>query len=50
VEIFQWFFKNHLAGKWSMNEVIGEMLLLQFAFVYTTSYVRFVFSTFFRDK
>ncbi|CAG7985038.1 unnamed protein product [Penicillium nalgiovense] len=39
VEIFQWLYENSvLRERWTYAEVIGEMLLLQFAFIYTTSY------------
>ncbi|KAJ5130342.1 Cytochrome P450 [Penicillium bovifimosum] len=38
-EIFRWLYEGCvLRGKWKYTEVIGEMLLLQFAFIYTTSY------------
>ncbi|KAJ5289891.1 uncharacterized protein N7443_010144, partial [Penicillium atrosanguineum] len=40
VEIFRWLYKSSiLRQRWTYSEVIGEMLLLQFAFVYTTAYV-----------
>jgi hypothetical protein len=32
--------KLHLASERGYSEVMGEMLLLQFAFIYTTAYVR----------
>ncbi|KAJ5582567.1 Cytochrome P450, partial [Penicillium sp. DV-2018c] len=39
VEIFRWLYESCvLRDKWRYTEVIGEMLLLQFAFIYTTSY------------
>ncbi|OQE07414.1 hypothetical protein PENVUL_c013G00897 [Penicillium vulpinum] len=39
VEIFQWLYESSvLRDRWTYSEVIGEMLLLQFAFIYTTSY------------
>ncbi|KAJ5500146.1 Cytochrome P450, partial [Penicillium expansum] len=39
VEIFQWLYESSvLRERWTYAEVIGEMLLLQFAFIYTTSY------------
>ncbi|KAJ6138046.1 Cytochrome P450 [Penicillium samsonianum] len=39
VEIFQWLYESSvLRERWTYSEVIGEMLLLQFAFIYTTSY------------
>ncbi|KAJ5103347.1 hypothetical protein N7532_003876 [Penicillium argentinense] len=39
VEIFRWLFESSvLRHRWSYSEVLGEMLLLQFAFVYTTGY------------
>ncbi|KAJ5389974.1 Cytochrome P450 [Penicillium cataractarum] len=39
VEIFRWLYENSIVNqKWSYSEVIGEMLLLQFAFIYTTAY------------
>ncbi|KAJ5174872.1 Cytochrome P450 [Penicillium canariense] len=39
VEIFRWLYENSVfRQKWSYPEVIGEMLLLQFAFIYTTTY------------
>ncbi|KAJ5667212.1 Cytochrome P450 [Penicillium longicatenatum] len=41
VEIFRWLYESSvLRQRWSYSEVIGEMLLLQFAFIYTTAYVR----------
>lgn len=41
MEIFQWLYESSvLRQRWSYSEVIGEMLLLQFAFIYTTAYVR----------
>jgi hypothetical protein len=40
VEIFRWLYESSvLREKWTYAEVIGEMLLLQFAFIYTTAYV-----------
>lgn len=40
MEIFRWLFENSvLRQRWSYSEVLGEMLLLQFAFIYTTGYV-----------
>ncbi|KAJ6131482.1 Cytochrome P450, partial [Penicillium sp. IBT 18751x] len=39
VEIFRWLYKSSvLRQRWTYSEVIGEMLLLQFAFIYTTAY------------
>ncbi|KAJ5156159.1 Cytochrome P450 [Penicillium capsulatum] len=39
VEIFRWLYESAvLRHRWTYAEVIGEMLLLQFAFIYTTSY------------
>ncbi|KAJ5805578.1 Cytochrome P450 [Penicillium pulvis] len=39
VEIFRWLYESSvLRQRWSYSEVIGEMLLLQFAFIYTTAY------------
>ncbi|OQE30129.1 hypothetical protein PENFLA_c003G01276 [Penicillium flavigenum] len=39
VEIFRWLYESSvLRERWTYAEVIGEMLLLQFAFIYTTSY------------
>ncbi|KAJ5601449.1 Cytochrome P450 [Penicillium lagena] len=39
VEIFRWLYESSLLRqRWSYSEVIGEMLLLQFAFIYTTAY------------
>ncbi|KAJ5468154.1 Cytochrome P450 [Penicillium sp. IBT 31633x] len=39
VEIFRWLYESCVLRKrWTYTEVIGEMLLLQFAFIYTTSY------------
>ncbi|KAJ6079453.1 hypothetical protein N7467_009206 [Penicillium canescens] len=39
VEIFRWLYESSvLREKWTYAEVIGEMLLLQFAFIYTTAY------------
>ncbi|CAI7570738.1 unnamed protein product [Penicillium manginii] len=39
VEIFRWLFESSvLHHRWSYSEVLGEMLLLQFAFIYTTGY------------
>lgn len=41
VEIFRWLYESSvLRQRWTYNEVIGEILLLQFAFIYTTAYVR----------
>ncbi|KAJ5184992.1 Cytochrome P450 [Penicillium cf. griseofulvum] len=43
VEIFQWLYESSvLRERWTYAEVIGEMLLLQFAFIYTTSYGLYV--------
>lgn len=40
VEIFRWLYESSiLRQRWTYSEVVGEMLLLQFAFVYTTAYV-----------
>ncbi|KAJ5287680.1 Cytochrome P450 [Penicillium angulare] len=39
VEIFKWLYESSIVRqRWSYSEVIGEMLLLQFAFIYTTAY------------
>ncbi|KAJ5735491.1 Cytochrome P450, partial [Penicillium malachiteum] len=39
VEIFRWLYESSiLRQRWTYSEVIGEMLLLQFAFIYTTAY------------
>ncbi|KAJ5609728.1 hypothetical protein N7528_010295 [Penicillium herquei] len=39
IEIFRWLYESSiLRHRWSYSEVIGEMLLLQFAFIYTTAY------------
>ncbi|KAJ5751825.1 Cytochrome P450 [Penicillium odoratum] len=39
VEIFHWLYEiSILRQRWTYSEVIGEMLLLQFAFIYTTAY------------
>ncbi|KAJ5723950.1 hypothetical protein N7488_001985 [Penicillium malachiteum] len=39
VDIFRWLYESSiLRQRWSYSEVIGEMLLLQFAFIYTTAY------------
>ncbi|CAG8336124.1 unnamed protein product [Penicillium salamii] len=43
VEIFRWLYECCIIRKrWTYSEVIGEMLLLQFAFIYTTSYGLYV--------
>ncbi|CAG8054435.1 unnamed protein product [Penicillium salamii] len=43
VEIFRWLYECCIIRKrWTYPEVIGEMLLLQFAFIYTTSYGLYV--------
>lgn len=40
VEIFRWLYESSVfRQRWTYSEVIGEMLLLQFAFIYTTAYV-----------
>ncbi|KAJ5340933.1 Cytochrome P450 [Penicillium brevicompactum] len=39
IEIFRWLYESSVVKRrWMYSEVIGEMLLLQFAFIYTTSY------------
>ncbi|KAJ5773489.1 Cytochrome P450 [Penicillium paradoxum] len=39
IEIFRWMYEAcMLRDRWTYTEVIGEILLLQFAFIYTTSY------------
>ncbi|KAJ5574298.1 Cytochrome P450 [Penicillium hispanicum] len=39
IEIFRWLYESSvLRQRWTYSEVIGEMLLLQFAFIYTTAY------------
>ncbi|KAJ6171841.1 Cytochrome P450, partial [Penicillium chermesinum] len=39
VEFFRWLYEScTIRHRWSYAEVIGEMLLLQFAFIYTTAY------------
>ncbi|KAJ5693214.1 hypothetical protein N7462_002637 [Penicillium macrosclerotiorum] len=43
IEIFRWLYEGCLRRqKWSYSEVIGELLLLQFAFIYTTAYGLYV--------
>jgi hypothetical protein len=38
VEIFRWLYESWVhRKKWTYAEVIGEMLLLQFTFIYTTT-------------
>ncbi|KAJ5921356.1 Cytochrome P450 [Penicillium verhagenii] len=39
VEVFRWLYDaSVIRQRWTYSEVIGEMLLLQFAFIYTTAY------------
>ena len=47
VEILRWLYENSvIRQRWTYSEVIGEMLLLQFAFIYTTAYVSIVCTSF----